>query len=73
MISHDLRVVQHICDRIGVMYQGKLVEIDETERLFTDPQHPYTRVLLAASQLESHGLTAADAVLGDLAKIAPAD
>jgi peptide/nickel transport system ATP-binding protein len=69
MISHDLRVVQHICRRIAVMYQGQLVELAETEALFNDPQHPYTRVLLAASRLESHGLGAADSVLADLAKL----
>ena len=48
-ISHDLTVVRHISDRIGVMYLGKLVEVAEAQALFAAPQHPYTRALLAAA------------------------
>lgn len=47
-ISHDLNVVQHISDRIGVMYLGKLVEIGQSEEIFSHPLHPYTRALLAS-------------------------
>ena len=47
-ISHDLNVVRHIADRVGVMYQGKLVEQGETERIFTQAGHDYTRYLLNA-------------------------
>ncbi len=46
-ISHDLPVVRQMCDRVGVMKNGKLVEVAETEALFADPQHPYTQDLLS--------------------------
>ncbi|MEM8877745.1 MAG: ABC transporter ATP-binding protein [Pseudomonadota bacterium] len=45
-ISHDLPVVRQMCDRVGVMRHGKLVELAETNALFENPQHPYTRELL---------------------------
>jgi peptide/nickel transport system ATP-binding protein len=47
-ISHDLSVVQHLCDRVAVMYRGKLVEEASTEDLFEQPQHSYTQTLLAS-------------------------
>ena len=47
-ISHDLRIVKHISDRIAVMYMGKIVEMAGGEELFHRPLHPYTRLLLAA-------------------------
>ena len=47
-ISHDMRVVRHMADRVAVMYLGKVVELTTKQELFTRPQHPYTRALLAA-------------------------
>ena len=48
-ISHDLSVIEYMCDRLAVMYLGKVVEEADTEELFTNPQHPYTKALLSAT------------------------
>jgi peptide/nickel transport system ATP-binding protein len=47
-VSHDLSVVQHLCDRVVVMYVGRVVEMADTDDLFYDPKHPYTEALLSA-------------------------
>ena len=47
-ISHDLAVVQHVCDRVAVMYVGQVVELADTAALFERPRHPYTEALLRA-------------------------
>jgi len=47
-VAHNLDVVRHFCDRVAVMYAGRIVELAPTNRLFTSPQHPYTKSLLAA-------------------------
>ena len=47
-ISHDLSVVRHIADRVGVMYLGRLVEEGPTDEIFSNPRHPYTKLLLSS-------------------------
>jgi oligopeptide transport system ATP-binding protein len=48
LISHDLGVVRHVCDRVAVMYLGQVVEEGVCEEVFSNPQHPYTQALIAA-------------------------
>ncbi len=50
-ISHDLDVVEYLCDRVVVLYLGRVMEIAPTESLYASPQHPYTRALLAAAPI----------------------
>ena len=56
-ISHDLAVIQHVCDEIAVMYLGAVVEKADRETLFNNPRHPYTKALLSAVLTSSSGET----------------
>ncbi len=69
-ITHNLGVVHHFADRVGVMYLGRLVEVGDTEQVFSDPAHPYTRALLAAMPVARPGgrtrAAAATTIAGEL-------
>jgi len=47
-ISHDLGIMEHVCNRVAVMYGGEVIEVQEAEKLFTEPRHPYTKALREA-------------------------
>jgi peptide/nickel transport system ATP-binding protein len=66
LISHNLAVVEHMATRMAVMYLGRVVEAGESQRLFKDPQHPYTRALLQSVLTPEPDLGIPDAQLGAL-------
>jgi oligopeptide transport system ATP-binding protein len=66
-ISHDLRVIEYFCDRVAVMYLGKIVEIADSEQIYNIPQHPYTLALLnAIPRLEPGQTKQTKSLKGDL-------
>src|SRR6266516_1077897 len=67
LISHNLAVVRHLCDRVAVMYLGRIVEVAPTEQIFSTPRHPYTRGLLASIPRMTEGAAdgSAPAIAGD--------
>ena len=68
-ISHDLSLVRRVCDRTAVMYAGKIVEVGDSEQIFHDPQHPYTRGLLDAIPSASHGRGKLSAIEGTVPEL----
>jgi len=64
-ISHNLAVVQHVASDVAVMYLGRIVERNETDTLFRDPRHPYTKALLASVLTPEPGLGIPETGLSD--------
>ncbi|MBR6575354.1 MAG: ABC transporter ATP-binding protein, partial [Clostridia bacterium] len=66
-ISHDLSVVEHLCDRVAIMYLGQLMEIGTVDQIYDNPQHPYTQALLSAiPKVGQHDSTGRILLEGDI-------
>ena len=68
-IGHDLSVVRHLCDRIAVMYLGRIMETGTAEELFENPQHPYTKALIdavPAPNFDNEDAPLAEALKGEI-------
>jgi oligopeptide transport system ATP-binding protein len=66
-VTHDMSVARFLCDRVAVMYFGRIVELRPTESVFCDPKHPYTRRLLEARRAHPIGDLAEDVTAPALA------
>lgn len=67
IISHDLAIIEYVCDRVAIVYLGRIVEYGSVERIFQDPRHPYTRALLAAIPRPDPSVPSrAEDIMGDL-------
>jgi oligopeptide/dipeptide ABC transporter ATP-binding protein len=65
-VAHNMAVVRHVCDRVAVMYLGRIVELASGDELFSNPRHPYTQALLrAVPRIDPGRVTQRDAVVGD--------
>jgi oligopeptide/dipeptide ABC transporter ATP-binding protein len=65
-ISHNLAVIRHVCDRVAVMYLGRIVEIGPTDVIFASPSHPYTKALLASALAPRAGALPAQQLGGEV-------
>lgn len=69
MITHDLGVVAEMCERVIIMYAGKIVEVADVETLFADPQHPYTKGLIASLPVKKKGKKRLNSIPGNVPPI----